>query len=62
MRRRVLRNMNNERRNNDRHVVPKVIGVYVEVDPDFGTGCLIGRAAVALLDGADHDEESTTKD
>jgi hypothetical protein len=33
-----------------------------EVDPDFGTGGLIGRAAVPLLDGADHDEENTTKD
>ena len=36
--------------------------LVIEVDPDFGTGCLIGRAAVPLLDGADHDEESTTKD
>jgi hypothetical protein len=29
MRRRVLRNMNNERRNDDRHMMPKVVGVYV---------------------------------
>jgi transposase len=33
-----------------------------ELDPDFGTGRLIGEAAVALLDGADDDEENTTKD
>jgi hypothetical protein len=32
-----------------------------EVDPDFGTGGLIGRSAVPLLDGADDDEEKTTK-
>lgn len=33
-----------------------------EVDPGFGTGRLIGRSAVPLLDGADDDEENTTKD
>jgi len=32
------------------------------VDLDFGSGRLIGRSAVPLLDGADHDEENTTKD
>jgi hypothetical protein len=33
-----------------------------EVDPEFGTGGLIGEAAVPLLDGADDNEENTTKD
>jgi hypothetical protein len=41
---------------------PTPNGLVGEVDPDFGTGRLIGRAAVPLLDGADHDEESTAKD
>jgi hypothetical protein len=35
---------------------------YAEVDPDFGTGRLIGEAAAPLLDGADDDEANTTKD
>jgi transposase len=33
-----------------------------EVDPEFGTGGWIGEAAVPLLDGADDNEENTTKD
>ena len=33
-----------------------------EVDPDFGTGRLVGEAAAPLLDGADDDEANTTKD
>ncbi len=33
-----------------------------EVDPDFGTRGLVGKAAVSLLNGADHDEENETED
>lgn len=33
-----------------------------EVAPDFGTRGLIGKAAVPLLNGADHDEENPTND
>jgi hypothetical protein len=33
-----------------------------EVDPDFGTRGLIGKAAAPLLNGADHDETSETED
>jgi hypothetical protein len=33
-----------------------------EVDPGFGTGGLVGKMAVPLLNGADHDEEDETED
>jgi hypothetical protein len=33
-----------------------------EVDPENGTRGLIGKAAVPLLNGADHDEENQTDD
>jgi hypothetical protein len=37
-------------------------GWLSEVDPDFGTGGLIGNSAAPLLNGADHDETNETKD
>jgi len=33
-----------------------------EVDPGIGTRGLIGKLAVLLLNGADHDEENETDD
>jgi hypothetical protein len=33
-----------------------------EVDPGFGTMGLVGKRAVPLLNGADHDEENQTED
>jgi hypothetical protein len=33
-----------------------------EVDPESGTSGLIGKAAVPLLNGADHDEANETDD
>jgi len=33
-----------------------------EVDPGFGTRGLIGKSAVPLLNGADHDEANETDD
>jgi hypothetical protein len=40
----------------------KEIEEIVEMDPGFGTRGLIGKAAVPLLDGADHDEANETED
>jgi hypothetical protein len=33
-----------------------------EVDPGFGTRGLVGKRAVPLLNGAEHDEENQTED
>lgn len=38
------------------------IKVWSEVDPDFGTRGLIGKAAVPLLNGAGDDEANETDD
>jgi hypothetical protein len=37
-------------------------GAIPEVDPGFGTRGLIGKSAVPLLNGADHDEANETDD
>ena len=38
------------------------ITTITEVDPGFGTGGLIGKRAVLLLNGAEDDEENETDD
>jgi hypothetical protein len=42
--------------------IPATKRFYTEVDPENGTRGLIGKSAVLLLNGADHDEENETDD